>query len=134
MPLLEVRHAGYVVGDKKILDDLDMSIREGEIHALIGTNGIGKSTLARLIIGIEDYKLSSGQIHFAGKTSADDLYTNAHQKNDKITYSVCPIPRLIYITIFAVDTNIPSGQEYGCEWPIRYHAAGNCRSILKFPC
>jgi Fe-S cluster assembly ATPase SufC len=42
MPLLEVRHAGHVVGDKKILDDLDMSIREGEIHALIGTNGIVK--------------------------------------------------------------------------------------------
>lgn len=67
MPLLEVRHAGYAVGSKKILDDLDMSIREGEIHALIGTNGTGKSTLARLIMGSEGYTLSSGQIIFAGQ-------------------------------------------------------------------
>ena len=42
MALLEVRHAAYGVGSKKILDDLDMSIREGEIHALIGTNGKGR--------------------------------------------------------------------------------------------
>jgi len=67
MPLLEVHHAAYGVGSKKILDDLDMSIQEGEIHALIGTNGTGKSTLARLIMGSEGYTLSSGQILFAGQ-------------------------------------------------------------------
>ncbi len=44
-----------------------MSIHEGEIHDLIGTNGTGKSTLARLIMGSEGYTLSSGQINFAGQ-------------------------------------------------------------------
>lgn len=67
MSLLEVRHAGYRVGNKKILDDLNLAIDEGYIHALIGTNGTGKSTLARLIMGSEEYVLSSGQILFAGK-------------------------------------------------------------------
>jgi Fe-S cluster assembly ATP-binding protein len=46
---------------------LDISIREGEIHALIGTNGTGKSILARLIMGSEGYMLSSGQIFFTGQ-------------------------------------------------------------------
>lgn len=67
MPLLEVRHAVFAVGSKKILDNLDFSIKEEEMHALIGTNGTGKSTLALLIMGSEGYKLSSGQILFAGR-------------------------------------------------------------------
>jgi Fe-S cluster assembly ATP-binding protein len=67
MLLLEIRHAGFSTGQKKILDDLNFSIRDGEMHALIGTNGTGKSTLARLIMGSEGYQLSSGQINFAGQ-------------------------------------------------------------------
>jgi Fe-S cluster assembly ATP-binding protein len=66
-PLLEICHAGYMVGQKKILDDLNFSIEDGEIHAMIGTNGTGKSTLARLIMGSEDYKLNTGTILFAAQ-------------------------------------------------------------------
>lgn len=40
LPLLEICHADYTVGHKKILDDLSFSIKEGEIHAMIGTNGL----------------------------------------------------------------------------------------------
>ena len=71
MPLLELRHANFTAGHKKILVDLNFSIGEAEIHALIGTNGTGKSTLARLIIGSEGYKPSSGQILFAGQDIGD---------------------------------------------------------------
>ncbi|MCQ8127682.1 ATP-binding cassette domain-containing protein [Methylomonas rivi] len=67
MPLLQIRHADFLVGQKKILDDLNFALEEGDVHALIGTNGTGKSTLARLIIGNEDYSLSSGQILFDGQ-------------------------------------------------------------------
>lgn len=66
MSLLELRRAAYMAGPKKILDDLNFSLEEGDMHALIGTNGTGKSTLARLIMGSEGYRLSSGQILFAG--------------------------------------------------------------------
>lgn len=71
MPLLEMRRAGFAVGQKKILNDLDFSIKEGEMHALIGTNGTGKSTLALLIMGSEGYQLGSGQILFAGRDIGD---------------------------------------------------------------
>lgn len=67
MPLLEISHATYTAGQKKIIDDLNFTIVEGEIHALIGTNGTGKSTLARLIMGNEGYRLCSGQILFAAQ-------------------------------------------------------------------
>jgi Fe-S cluster assembly ATP-binding protein len=48
MPLLEIRQVTFIADNKSILDNLDLIIQEGEIHALIGTNGTGKSTLARL--------------------------------------------------------------------------------------
>lgn len=64
---MEIRHASYTTGGKTILDELNLAIAEGSLHALIGTNGTGKSTLARLIIGSEDYSLTSGQILFAGQ-------------------------------------------------------------------
>ncbi|MBU2570093.1 MAG: ATP-binding cassette domain-containing protein [Gammaproteobacteria bacterium] len=67
MALLELRRAVYRVGQKNILDGLDFAIDEGDVHALIGTNGTGKSTLARLIIGSEGFRLSSGQIVFDGR-------------------------------------------------------------------
>lgn len=71
MPILEICHAGYTAVNKKILNDLNFSIEEGDIHALIGTNGTGKSTLALLIMGSEGYQLDSGQILFAGRDIGD---------------------------------------------------------------
>ncbi len=65
MPLLEIRHVTFTADNKTVLDNLDLNIQEGEIHALIGTNGTGKSTLARLIMGCEGYHINSGEIFFA---------------------------------------------------------------------
>jgi len=65
MPLLQILHASYTAGGKRILDNLDLVVEKGELHALIGTNGTGKSTLAHLIIGSEGYSLTSGQIFLA---------------------------------------------------------------------
>lgn len=67
MSLLALSHVVYAAGSKKILDNLDFAIDEGNVHALIGTNGTGKSTLARLIIGSEGYRLNAGKILFAGR-------------------------------------------------------------------
>lgn len=65
--LLEIKSLTYAAGDKKILDDFSFSIEASEVHALIGTNGTGKSTLAYLIIGCEGYRPLSGEIMFEGK-------------------------------------------------------------------
>ncbi|OQK17797.1 ABC transporter ATP-binding protein [Methyloprofundus sedimenti] len=65
MPLLEIRHVTFTADNKTVLDNLDLNIQEAEIHALIGTNGTGKSTLARLIMGCEGYHINYGEIFFA---------------------------------------------------------------------
>lgn len=68
MLLLEINGLTYGAGDKTILDDFSMTIEPSEVHALLGTNGTGKSTLAYLIMGCEGYMPSSGEIIFEGKT------------------------------------------------------------------
>ncbi len=68
MPFLEIKNLAYTAGDKKILDEFSLSIEESEVHALLGTNGTGKSTLAYVIMGCEGYKPASGEILFNGKT------------------------------------------------------------------
>ncbi len=67
MALLAVNNLVFKVGEKVILDHLSLTIGPGEIHALLGTNGTGKSTLAALVMGCEGYRPTSGEIVFDGK-------------------------------------------------------------------
>jgi len=69
MPLLEVNNVVYGAGPDgrtPILAGLSLAIEAGEVHALLGTNGTGKSTLAYLIMGCDRYKPSSGEISLSG--------------------------------------------------------------------
>ncbi len=67
MSLLEIKGLSYEAGNKKILDDFSLTINTSEVHALLGTNGTGKSTLAYLVMGCEGYRPASGKIVFDGK-------------------------------------------------------------------
>lgn len=70
MPLLTMQDIVFETGGVRpvrILDGLSLSIDQGEVHALLGTNGTGKSTLAYLVMGCEGYAPSSGDILFAGQ-------------------------------------------------------------------
>ena len=69
--LLELKEIMYVVKGKTILSGLSLSIASGEVHALLGTNGTGKSTLAYLVMGCEGYRPTSGEIVFDGKVVND---------------------------------------------------------------
>jgi Fe-S cluster assembly ATP-binding protein len=71
MPLLEITGLTYRAHEKEILSNLAFSMEAGEIHALVGTNGTGKSTLAYLIMGCEAYRPSSGEIRFEGRIIND---------------------------------------------------------------
>ncbi len=67
MSLLEVKDIVYGAGGTTpILSGLSLAIEPGEVHALLGTNGTGKSTLAYLIMGCEGYRPASGEIRFDG--------------------------------------------------------------------
>ena len=65
--LLELKNVSFEFSGKKVLNALDLSINESEVHSIMGVNGTGKTTLAYLIMGLEGYNPSSGEILFQGK-------------------------------------------------------------------
>lgn len=65
-PFLEIRGLADAVDQKTILDRLDLTIAEGEIHALLGANGSRKTTLAYAVMGCEGYAPTAGEVRFAG--------------------------------------------------------------------
>ncbi len=65
--LLTIKNLQAKIGDKTILNGVNLSIKPGEIHALLGPNGSGKSSLAKLLLGYDTYQLVTGDIKFAGK-------------------------------------------------------------------
>ncbi|MGP6219645.1 Fe-S cluster assembly ATPase SufC [Caldiplasma sukawensis] len=66
MPLLEIKNLSANVGEKKILNGVDLTVRGGEIHALMGPNGAGKSTLGNVLIGHPNYTIEGGKIILDG--------------------------------------------------------------------
>ena len=65
--MLEIKNLHAKVGDKEILKGINLTIRDGEIHALMGTNGAGKSTLSNVIVGNPAYEVTEGSIVFNGQ-------------------------------------------------------------------
>ena len=64
--MLKIENLKATVDDKVILNDFNMIINDGETHVIMGPNGVGKSTLSRVIMGDSNYKILSGNIIFNG--------------------------------------------------------------------
>ena len=64
--MLEVKNLHASVGSRVILNGVDMTVKAGEVHAIMGPNGSGKSTLANVLAGREDYEVNSGTVSYDG--------------------------------------------------------------------
>ena len=67
MNLLEVRNLRAAVNGNVILDGINLTVKAGEVHAIMGPNGSGKSTLAGVLAGREAYAVTGGEVLYKGK-------------------------------------------------------------------
>lgn len=67
MELLKIRDLSVKINGNQILKGINLTVNEGEIHAIMGPNGSGKSTLANVLTGKEGYEIISGNITYRGK-------------------------------------------------------------------
>ncbi|MBQ6044240.1 MAG: Fe-S cluster assembly ATPase SufC [Bacteroidales bacterium] len=65
--MLDIHGLRASIGDKEILKGIDLTIRKGEVHAVMGPNGAGKSTLSAVLVGRPDYTVTEGTVTFLGR-------------------------------------------------------------------
>ena len=68
MSSLEIKNLHVSIGEKAIVKGLTLTINSGEVHAIMGPNGTGKSTLSKAIAGHPDYTITSGEVLLDGKS------------------------------------------------------------------
>jgi Fe-S cluster assembly ATP-binding protein len=69
--MLEIKDLHVAVGERKILKGLTLSVKAGEVAAIMGPNGTGKSTLSYVISGREGYEVTSGEVRLNGENILD---------------------------------------------------------------
>src|SRR5687767_13881070 len=69
--MLEIRGLRAAVDGRDILKGLDLSVKAGEVHAIMGPNGSGKSTLANVRAGRPNYEVTGGTVEFEGRNLLD---------------------------------------------------------------
>lgn len=60
--MLKIENANLYINERKLIDNLNLEINDGEIHILMGKNGIGKSSIAKSLMGIKDYRVEGNYI------------------------------------------------------------------------
>ena len=65
--MLKIENLHASIGGKEILKGINLTVRDGEVHAIMGLNGAGKSTLSNVIVGHPAYEVTEGSIIWDGK-------------------------------------------------------------------
>jgi Fe-S cluster assembly ATP-binding protein len=65
--MLSIKNLQAKIGDKQILNGINLDVKPGEVHAIMGPNGSGKSTLASVLAGREEFEVTEGEVIYNGK-------------------------------------------------------------------
>ncbi len=65
--MLEIKNLHASIGEKKILNGINLKVNAGEVHAIMGPNGSGKSTLAQVLAGHPAYQVTEGEVNYEGQ-------------------------------------------------------------------
>ncbi len=65
--MLEIKDLHASINGKEILKGINLTVKEGEVHAIMGPNGSGKSTLSNVLVGHPAYEVTKGSVTFGGK-------------------------------------------------------------------
>jgi len=101
-PIVTVKNFYLVIGDKQIVENLSFDVHPGEIFALLGANGSGKTSTIRSLLGI--YKPTSGMLHVNGKTYTPDMAR---------LVGYLPEERGLYVRSKVLDTMVYFGELKG---------------------
>jgi Fe-S cluster assembly ATP-binding protein len=66
-PLIEIKNLSAGINGKQILKGINLTVRPGEVHAIMGPNGSGKSTLGYVLAGRKGYDVTGGSVTYDGK-------------------------------------------------------------------
>ena len=69
--MLKIENLHATVNGKEILKGIDLTVRYGEVHAIMGPNGSGKSTFAKVLAGHPAYQVTGGTVTFDGRNLFD---------------------------------------------------------------
>ena len=65
--MLEIKDLHATINGKEILKGINLTVKTGEVHAIMGPNGSGKSTLSNVLVGHPAYEVTKGSVTFNGK-------------------------------------------------------------------
>lgn len=91
-PLLSITDLHVSVEEKPIVRGLNLTMNEGEVHAIMGPNGSGKSTLVNALMGHPKYQITSGSVQFKGK---DLLAMEVHERSQAGLFLAFQYPKEI---------------------------------------
>ncbi|HYN89256.1 MAG TPA: Fe-S cluster assembly ATPase SufC [Ardenticatenaceae bacterium] len=119
--VLEIRNLHANVENQEILKGVDLTIRQGEIHALLGPNGAGKSTLGYAITGHPKYEITEGQVFLDGEELLEMEPDERARKGLFLAFQYpVSIPGVTVANFLRMAINSRRGEEQGKISPVEF--------------